>query len=416
MIPHEGTLFLTARYERTLRLPGLTLRGIRGPGPQPGDMRVLDLHRASDARASLENLKATRVRGVSRALPRPDLEERLERMLQLGGEQALNQLRDDARELAPALDALNALESLEQVLGALMHTRKSTLVARSAVARASGRPFDERRVRLFEVLAQELTQSWADTHRPIPPMLSHERAHLAFVEAYFSNFIEGTRFEVDEAEQIVLHDAPMTSRPADAHDILGTYRLLFDESEMRVSMGGFAYEDFSAALRRRHATLLAGRPEARPGDFKRQHNRAGNTHFVSPELVEGTLEQGLGVLTQLTTGFQRAALMMFLVAEVHPFDDGNGRLSRAMMNAELWSDGEARILVPTAYRTDYLGTLRRLSRDAAPRDFVRMLDRAHEFTARLDFEDMQELKQTLERCNAFDDTELRILRLPKERA
>ena len=27
--------------------------------------------------------------------------------------------------------------------------------------------------------------------------------------------------------------------------------------------------------------------------------------------------------------------MQFLISEVHPFDDGNGRLSRIMMNAEL---------------------------------------------------------------------------------
>jgi Fic family protein len=27
--------------------------------------------------------------------------------------------------------------------------------------------------------------------------------------------------------------------------------------------------------------------------------------------------------------------MMFLVCEVHPFDDANGRLARVMMNAEL---------------------------------------------------------------------------------
>jgi Fic family protein len=41
---------------------------------------------------------------------------------------------------------------------------------------------------------------------------------------------------------------------------------------------------------------------------------------------------------------------MFLVAEVHPFSDGNGRLSRIMMNPELVAAGEQRIVVPTIYR------------------------------------------------------------------
>jgi Fic family protein len=43
---------------------------------------------------------------------------------------------------------------------------------------------------------------------------------------------------------------------------------------------------------------------------------------------------------------------MFLVAEVHAFSDGNGRLSRAMMNAELVSAGEQRIIVPPVYRAN----------------------------------------------------------------
>ena len=35
--------------------------------------------------------------------------------------------------------------------------------------------------------------------------------------------------------------------------------------------------------------------------------------------------------------------MMFLIAEVHPFADGNRRTARIMMNAELAAAGEERI-------------------------------------------------------------------------
>jgi fido (protein-threonine AMPylation protein) len=35
--------------------------------------------------------------------------------------------------------------------------------------------------------------------------------------------------------------------------------------------------------------------------------------------------------------------MMFLISEVHPFADGNGRIARIMMNAELVAAGEERI-------------------------------------------------------------------------
>ena len=37
----------------------------------------------------------------------------------------------------------------------------------------------------------------------------------------------------------------------------------------------------------------------------------------------------------LDAPFRRAAFIHFLISEVHPFADGNGRMARVMMNAEL---------------------------------------------------------------------------------
>ena len=48
-------------------------------------------------------------------------------------------------------------------------------------------------------------------------------------------------------------------------------------------------------------------------------------------------------------GFPRALLAMFVVAEVHPFNDGNGRLARLVMNSQLSANEEARIIIPTLY-------------------------------------------------------------------
>jgi len=56
---------------------------------------------------------------------------------------------------------------------------------------------------------------------------------------------------------------------------------------------------------------------------------------VAPELVEGTLAKGFEIYRSLTAPLHRAIFMMFLISEVHPFADGNGRAARIMMNAEL---------------------------------------------------------------------------------
>ena len=52
---------------------------------------------------------------------------------------------------------------------------------------------------------------------------------------------------------------------------------------------------------------------------------------------------------------------MFLISEVHPFDDGNGRIARVMMNAELVSAADVRKdvdpteLAPDARRRSEIG-------------------------------------------------------------
>src|SRR5205823_6347889 len=136
------------------------------------------------------------------------------------------------------------------------------------------------------------------------------------------------------------------------HDVLGTFRIVSDLTEMsRIPTNA---DEFEALLKDRHARIMEGRPDKKPGEFKTQGNQAGNTAFVIPDLARGTLEKGFEFLNALGEPLQRAIFMMFLVSEVHPFVDGNGRVARAMMNAELVATGQERIIIPTAYRTDYL--------------------------------------------------------------
>ena len=105
----------------------------------------------------------------------------------------------------------------------------------------------------------------------------------------------------------------------------------------------------------------------KPGEFKDKNNRAGETHFVDHTLVKGTLIKGFDFYQALTHPFAKAAYIMFLVSEVHPFLDGNGRIARVMMNAELVKQGQTKIIIPTVYRDDYIGAIRKLTRQEDPK-------------------------------------------------
>ncbi|MEO6632986.1 MAG: Fic family protein, partial [Mucilaginibacter sp.] len=140
-----------------------------------------------------------------------------------------------------------------------------------------------------------------------------------------------------------------------------------------------------------------------PGNFKDKNNRAGNTEFVDWQLVTGTLKKGFELHSILRNSFARAAFMMFMVSEVHPFLDGNGRVARVMMNAELTSKGLSKIIIPTVYREDYMGALKKLTKQAEPAPYIRMLLRAHEFSATVYGEEMNVMEAYLKKCDAFEE-------------
>ena len=400
-----GDIFLTYKYAKKVALPGLTVHLLPGPGPQPDDrpFGAIPLYFASEARALLENLQPSRSRaGVSKTLPRAEVEEFLERILRVRGEEGLNALRDQARVLAGVLQWPAELAQLTQIIAALLTTAPSKLLTSPvAQARALGLPYDPDRATLFGSLLTVLRQTpWPNRADPAPQLPAYYE--LAFFEAYFSNFIEGTVFEVDEAHAMVTDNRPVPGRHADSHDVLSTYHLVSNPAEMNLVPS--TADELLALLQRRHATLLRERPDKRPGQWKERANQAGNTSFVLPELVRGTLHQGFNCYHALEHPLARAMMMMFIVSEVHPFDDGNGRLARIMMNAELVRGGLSRIIITTSYRQDYLRALRRFSRQREPGLYLRMLDRAQAFTATLEPTSYAHLKAQLSAVNAFEES------------
>jgi hypothetical protein len=101
-------------------------------------------------------------------------------------------------------------------------------------------------------------------------------------------------------------------------------------------------------------------------------------------MVLGTLLKGYEFIMRAETPADRAALTTFVVAEVHPFTDGNGRTARVAMNHFLTNAGLTRVIIPTVFRDDYLTALNAMSSNAYPVPLLRMLTRAARFSRWLD--------------------------------
>lgn len=399
----DGSVFIISSKKRSTVLPGITFKPRKGSPPLETDLPFIGgLRLSSTPRAWLENMRRSwgREGAVPRTLTKVQMEERLDALIRRGGEAAVNELRDAARSIADQLEMRKEFDALNEMIGSLLGTRDGEMESNVGRSRQLGVPFDPQREDLFLKLFSTLKE----TVMPSRPsdLNDQARINLAFFEAYFSNFIEGTQFEVGEAADIVFKGTIPSDRPEDAHDVLGTYRVVSSTYEMTRRPTDFG--EFTSLLKSRHATFMELRPDKRPGEFKTRANVAGSTRFVEPDLVEGTLEKGYEIYQGLETPMHRAIFMMFLVSEVHPFADGNGRAARIMMNAELIGSRETRIIIPTVYRSNYLSALKAITQNGICEPIIRTLDFAQEYTDAIDWRDYDQALDQLGRTNAFMDS------------
>jgi len=406
-----SNIFVTYKYTKRINLPGVVIRFLKGHKPIEGDSNpVAELYVSQKERAILENLQISKRPGPeSKTLSLPETEEKLELILQVHGEDGLNKFRDKAREISKQIGMQNEFKKLNILISSLLKTKPvKNLKSSVAIARALGVPYDKNRVNLFEVLFAALNNREFKS-RPDNNNSAKSFRNFAFYEAYFSNYIEGTKFTVEEARNIIDTGIPMASRNEDSHDVLGTYKIVSNSREIVIIPENT--EELIKILLNRHKIILSARTWAHPGVFKERNNQAGNTLFVDFRLVRGTLIKGFDIYNSFSDSFKRAAFMMFFISEIHPFDDGNGRMARIMMNAELVSKGESKIIIPTVFREDYFLSLRKLSRQRKPDTYLDMLYKAHEFSEGLNFDNIDELHKYLEQCNAFSEEEGVVLKI-----
>ena len=210
------------------------------------------------------------------------------------------------------------------------------------------------------------------------------------------------RFDIEQARDIVMNKTVAPNRPKDSHDILGVFRLGIT-SPYRDSPP-VAGPEFLDGLETWHAEMLKMRPEANPGKPKLAVNYAGTSKFVEPAMVRGTLAEGSRLALSVPEGLARAIYYAFLVSEVHPFDDGNGRLSRLVMNAELTRTGLSRIIVPTLYHPQYVDCARALTRGNDPVGFVRSLAKMARWCSQFDYSNLDALIAALRATHALEES------------
>ena len=204
---------------------------------------------------------------------------------------------------------------------------------------------------------------------------------------YHSNAIEGNTLTQGETEMFLMEGLTAKGKPLKDHlDLRGhsnaiNYLLGFIRDKEVLT---------EAAIRKLHEILLVepyqvqaitsdGLPTMKTvalGQYKTQPNHVrtptGETHFyATPEETPAKMQDLMTwyrdeTAKRATHPVEIAARFHHRFTELHPFDDGNGRMSRLLMNLMLMQEGYPPAVIRLGERDQYLAALRRA--DAAEYD------------------------------------------------
>jgi hypothetical protein len=403
-VPTEGVVVLShpTRFNRTIRLPGLRVALVKGPGPLPGDTPLGEgtLHLASMERMLLENL--TRTRGhEGRSRGDAAVQERLGQILAGDGVEALQRLRVRARELAGPLGMQRELARLEALLEALPKPAQCASSTFDARAEATAQEFaaDADCIAMLETLATRL-RARPVTGVAASPARQPDRTHQAFVEAWFDCFDSADLQHTASARAAVLGGKVGAGGSAPMRELLSVFKLAVS-SPLCDSVPPFG-SGFANGLKARHALMMR---LAEPGEAGRLRVDGGSATVeaaVAPEHILGTLAAGSTRALAVPEGLARAIFYSVLLWRVQPFDRGNEPLARLVMNAELSSVGQGRIIIPARMRARVESAREQLVERRQAARYIRLLARLQRWTASLDFSDLDRVLPWLERMRAFD--------------
>ena len=230
-----------------------------------------------------------------------------------------------------------------------------------------------------------------DARRPLPPeVVARVEQKLRIESNYHSNAVEGNSLTLGETRSLILHGLTARGKPMRDHLDIQGHDQAVKAIEQAVRNEDHLTEVF---IRNLHRVLLkepyeneAITPDGRrtmrpitPGEYKTTPNNVrtstGETyHFTPPEQVKPAMSDLLDRYRAQEAAGEHpvivAATVHYRFVRIHPFDDGNGRMARLLMNLILIRHGYAVAIVPIDQRDRYLQELERVDRTEDLAQFI----------------------------------------------
>lgn len=201
---------------------------------------------------------------------------------------------------------------------------------------------------------------------------------------YHSNSIEGSKLTLEET--FLLLDEGLTPKGKTlehtlmAIDLLKAFEYMLSLAKNKTRLSVDKIKKISSLIM--HSTgseisSMAGNYNSAKGDFRKSTVFAGTTTFMNylkvpqktKELIDSINEENSKVKTFKTIN-NLAFDLHYQMVSIHPFADGNGRLSRLIMNYIQAYHNEPMSIVSNNYRNEYISALNE-TRESEDKQFFR---------------------------------------------
>ena len=223
-------------------------------------------------------------------------------------------------------------------------------------------------------------KSELDALRPLPPdVVGRVSQKLRLEWNYHSNAVEGNSLTLGETRSLILHGITARGKPMRDHlDIQGhdaAVKAIEDAVENEEALNEVFIRNLHRVLLREPYEMDARTPDGRTarrliaiGSYKTVPNNVltstGEIHYyTSPEQVKPEMTDLLDWYHESERKGEHAivlaAVFHYRFVRVHPFDDGNGRMARLLMNLILIRHGYTIAMIRGEDRDRYIDVLER---------------------------------------------------------
>lgn len=220
-----------------------------------------------------------------------------------------------------------------------------------------------------------------DTHRPFDENLNQSiREKLKIEWTYNSNALEGNNLTLEETAFFLREGLTSEGKPLKdfleaknhAEAIHALEDMVYEKQDITEHFIKSLHQLLLDGIEYTHAKGINGqliKKPLTPGKYKIRPNHVLTVsgkihHYTEPEQVQIEVEKLIQWYrsndAQNISAIERVAIFHYRFVSIHPFDDGNGRLARLLMNLILMKDGFPPCIIRNENRKQYLSELEKV--------------------------------------------------------